>query len=110
MRARFAAMIQRRTVDTEDAHGNARVIWSDPEAVPVYGFAPGGSAEPRTVADERQTADLDMLSPSTYGLTGQDRVTFNGDLFEVIGAPQDYTTGPFGSRFGCVVKLRRITG
>lgn len=73
--------------------------------VAVYGWAPTQTVEP---SENRVESDLDLLIPTVWG-GPRDVVDIpNLGQFEVVGDPQDFSTGPFSSRFGAVVKLKRV--
>lgn len=72
-------------------------------SVAAYGWAPTSVAEP---SEDRVEADLDLFLPTLRGAP-RDVVDVNSVQYEVVGDPEDYNHGPFGSSFGCVVKLKR---
>jgi hypothetical protein len=73
-------------------------------AVDAYGWAPTQTSEPN---EDRVASDYDLFLPTVTG-GPRDVVDIPAvGRFEVVGNPQDWGSGPFGSRFGAVVKLKR---
>lgn len=94
-----------------DRYNNETASWPVVVDVPVYGWAPASEQEP---GGERRTAvvrDVDLFAPAGTVFAPRDRVALHGVVYEVVGHPQDYTTGPFLWRgAGVVVNLNRVEG
>lgn len=88
------------TPPLKDEDGNP--VLGTPRKV-IY-IAPGGSSEPNEVRVEH---DIDLGVPPDFTATPQDVVDLDGERFDVVGYPDDYTRSPWGFRPGKVVKLRR---
>jgi hypothetical protein len=92
-----------------DAHGNVVDGWATPTSVGVYGFDPGGSAEPLLPGQDRVVTTPTLYMPSTVAFGARDRVTVRGLLFEVDGETAVWRH-PNGTQRGNVATLRRVTG
>ncbi|GAA1891823.1 hypothetical protein [Williamsia serinedens] len=107
-----------------DDWGNETDSWADPVPQPVYGWgAPGrqDAAEPKVVGHDRVVVETELLVPSGFTCSPQDRVIldFDPDTWtedagipehDVLGEVESYDRGPFGWNPGGVVNLRRVTG
>lgn len=74
-------------------------------------FDPGNSGEPVTDWRSGRSEAPTLYLPATTdpaAITAADRVRVRGDLYEVVGRPQDWSTG--ARRFGLVAKLSRFGG
>lgn len=76
----------------------------DGTEVAAYGWAPTYVSESN---ENRSESDLDLLLPTLRGAP-RDVVDLPTGQYEVVGDPEDFTQGPFGSAFGVVVKLKRV--
>ncbi len=77
---------------------------ADGTSVDVFGWAPTQTLEPN---ETRVDVELDLFVPTALG-GPRDVVDIPAlGRFEVVGHPQDFSSGPFSSRFGAVVKLKR---
>lgn len=93
----------------KDSMGVPIVSYSASVDVSVYGWASPSADDvirPELSGVER---DLDLYAKVGFTLPG-DRVTVAGQLFTVIGYPEDYGTGPFGYRPGVRVNLKKVEG
>ena len=73
-------------------------------SVAVYGWAPTSVSEPD---EDRNEMSVDLFLPTATGAP-RDVVDLPIGQFEVVGHPETYAYGPFGSNLGAVVKLRRV--
>lgn len=67
--------------------------WADPVAVPVFGWATPGSDAEHEKHRTTVVRDLDVYCPTKFG-EPKDQVTVDGDLYDVVGYPEDYNHGP----------------
>lgn len=91
-----------------DGYGGFEPGWSPPEVVDVFGWAPAGSTEPKTVGENRVIVSIEVFAP--FPLQAKDKVTISGKLYDVIGEPEDWNHGPYGHQPGYVINLKRIDG
>lgn len=112
---RFRVGVRTLATDIEDAHGDPAITWSDPVDHPVYGWGPPGAGgsdhgEPKLAGHDRVIVDRELLAPPGFPAGPRDRVVFPDGEFDVLGYPEDYTSGPFGYMPGLVVNCRRVEG
>ena len=98
-----------------DAHGNPVDDWADPVAWLVHGVAPGASEEPRKPNRDLSEVLWTVYAPATGLVPGvRDQVLLpwvEGVWFDVNGAPDDWSKGPWQfPAAGVVVELRRAEG
>ena len=106
MRAFKQIGLLRHSSTGTDAHGNETDAWTPAETVDVYGWGPAyGSIE---TGNSRVVVGIDVFMPSNYGVTAQDRVVLDDVEYEVDGEVADYTNGPFTTKGGCVLRLKRV--
>ena len=91
---------------TEDDRGNEVPAWADPVPRRVYGWGAPQSNEPKVAGVESVVVTLELFSP-VFPVGDMDRIVVDGDTFDVVGDPEDYTHGPFGFEPGMVVNLTR---
>lgn len=72
-------------------------------AVPGCLFAPGPSAEQNTGANQVLT-DATIYGPAGMDILATDKVRARGELYEVVGTPQDWGSA------GMVIPIKRSTG
>lgn len=86
--------------------------WSAPSTVSVYAIYPGTPGEDYEAGRNPSLIPMFLLgSKDALGaVKARDRFTVNGDLFEVDGAIEDFTQGPFGWTPGVRVRLMRVEG
>lgn len=74
-------------------------------AVPGCLVAPGGSAEIGEGDGSRQVdTNATVYAPHGTQVASTDRLRVRGEVYEVVGAPQQWGTS------GVVISLRRVTG
>lgn len=94
---------------TEDSWGTKHSVWADPVEVEVFGWSP---PSPDTEIRDIGTGvrrDLDLYAPTGFARPG-DHVVIEGETYEVIGYPEDFTHGPFGFPAGYRINLQRVEG
>ncbi len=96
--------------DGVDAHNNPVAEWAEPVSFPVVGWSSPSSSEPKLAGHDRVTVDVELLAPDGFPAGPHDRVVLDGNTFEVVGYPEDYTHGPFWDPGMVVVNLRRVEG
>lgn len=78
--------------------------------IPVAGWAKPTSTEPKLAGHDRVIVDMELYAPQGE-LFHDDEVTIDGNTFQVIGEPENYSKSPFGFDPGLeVVNLRRTSG
>lgn len=106
VRAKKTIGLKRYSTTTTDAHGNDVPVWSSAEEVRVYGWAPAyGSIE---TGNSRVVVGIDVFMPSDHSISALDRVVINAAEYMVDGEVADYTNGPFSTKAGYVVRLKRV--
>ena len=98
---------------TGSGYGNTPAeSWSTPSTVSVYAIYPGTPGEDYEAGRNPSLIPMFLLgSKDALGaVKARDRFTVNGDLFEVDGAIEDFTQGPFGWTPGVRVRLMRVEG
>ena len=93
----------------EDAHGNPIEDWGPAVEVGIFGFDPGGSAEPLLPGYDRVITEPTLYAPEGVVFGARDKVTARGLLFEVVGDTAVWRH-PNGLRPGNVVNLKRVEG
>jgi len=96
----------------DDAHGNPVESWATAADVPVYAVAPGTPGEDYEVGRNPSTIPLMVYGPtaSLGSVAARSRVVWQGDTFEVNGAPEVYDYGPFSFAPGTCLRLMRVEG
>lgn len=95
----------------KDAHGNPVAQWAPPVLLSVHGWAPPtGDREPVEGNRNAVIRDLDVYAPAGTVVAPKDRITINGDRFEVVGHPEDYSHGPWRWQAGVRINLLRVEG
>lgn len=92
-----------------DAHGNPIDGWGPPVTQPVHGWA-GPSGEPSERGRDAITWDLDLYAPAGFVVGPRDHVVLLGETYDVDGDVEDFTHGPYQSRGGLRVSLKRSEG
>lgn len=96
-----------RAVTGQDNYGND--IYGETTSTVVGAFAPAGSSElvqgQDTVID-RPTVYL----PSGTDVSAVDAVQINGDRYQVVGTPNDWSSPFTGWAAGVEVRLEKVTG
>lgn len=96
----------------EDALGNEVESWADPLAKKFVTWNAPRTSEPKLAGHNRDVVEVEMIVLPDFGVvSSRDRMVVDGDTFEVIGLPEDYTKNPFRSDFGCyVLNLKAVSG
>lgn len=98
-----------KTEDAEDSWGTKHPVWADPIEVEVFGWSPPSpDTEIRDIGSGVRR-DLDLYAPTGFARPG-DHVVIEGETYEVIGYPEDFTHGPFGFPAGYRINLQRVEG
>ena len=106
----YVLQFVRRVVGAVDNMGNPAESWDTPTDWVVHGWRPGPSLESVQQGREPSNVALTVYAP-TAPFTGRDRVQVAGELFDVVGDPMDWTTGPFANPVaGFEVQLKRMEG
>lgn len=98
------------TEGVKDAHGNPVESWGPPRELSVFAVYPTSSTEPDNA--NRTTlvsTGLSVLAPPME-IDPRDRFVWQGETWEVVGWPKDWTHGPFGWTPGIEISLRRTEG
>nr|WP_279754956.1 hypothetical protein [Rothia sp. RSM42] len=85
-------------------------MWADPTEVAVYGWAPASADQLMRDLDTGIRRDCDLYAPEPFASPG-DRILLPGaGTFEVVGHPEDYSTGPFGFKNAVRINLLQVEG
>ncbi|NIL86518.1 hypothetical protein RhoFasGS6_03922 [Rhodococcus fascians] len=107
----FTVQLHTAIDSARDAHNNAVRSYAAPTEHKVFGWSVPSSSEPSIPGQSNRVIhDLELLAPEGLPATAHDRMTVDGNLYDVQGDPADFNHGPFGFRPGIVVKLKRVTG
>lgn len=96
-------------------YGRDVPTWTPPkdqpgDSHPVMGWASPSSTEPKLAGHDRVVVEVELYVPPDFQVGPHDVIDLNGDQYEAIGYPEDYTGSPFGFPGGRVVNLRRVEG
>lgn len=98
--------------DVADDWGDPEPSWANPITRTVYGWASPSLTE--TVDAGRNPTEIALEVYASTASLGDvhegDRMTVNGELYEVDGGAQNYDFGPFGFAPGVRVNLKRVEG
>lgn len=95
----------------ENEHGNEVDTYGAPIDVPAHGWAPPtASSEPLESGRNAVVRDLDVYLPDGSAFGPHDRAVVAGVPYDVVGYPEDFTTGPFGFSAGWRLSLKRVEG
>jgi len=108
----FTVGVSAYTEGADDAHGNPVVTYATAVDVAVYAVAPGTPGEDYEVGRNPATIPLMVYGPtaSLGSVAARSRVIWQGDTFEVDGAPEVYDYGPFSFAPGTRLRLMRVEG
>ena len=95
-----------------DAHNNPVHEWVlDPNPVHVHYVAPGPADESLQPGSNPTEIALNVGAPPGVHVAARDRVVWQGEQYEVVGEPMDWTKGPWPNpAAGVVFELRRTEG
>lgn len=104
--------VRRYEAGATDAYGNAADGLSAPQAWSVRGIAPGAMSEPYEATRDASSVVWTVYADKSGDVPGvRDVVVLDGDEFNVIGEPRDWTRGPYPNpTAGVVVELGRVEG
>lgn len=84
------------TVGEPNPFGYVEVGYSDPELVPVHGYAPGPSVEAMAAGRTSTEVAWTVYAPAGTNISAHDFVTLHdGVEYEVDGPARDYTFAPW---------------
>ena len=96
---------------TRDAHNNPIESYAAAEPVAVHWIAPAGVGESVMGGRRHAEAVLQVGAPAGTVIGARDRVTIDGEHWQVVGSTQDYTRGPWSMPFaGVVFELKQDRG
>lgn len=79
--------------------------------LPVYGWSPPDSSEPKLAGHEREVVDLELYVPPSFPeVTHRDQVRIRGEVFAAVGSIERLDGNPFIWNPGGVVNLRKVVG
>lgn len=107
--AALPIQVQSYTTGAKDAYGRPTKTWTAPRDEKAYAFDPGGSFEPFYPGREKVVTTPTIFAPYSLEVTAQDRITVEGDLYEVSGDPS-YWKSPAGKKLGVTVPLKKVAG
>ena len=90
-----------------DTRNNPTTTWGAPVERVAYGWAPASSTEPVTGGTSTLVVERDLFAP-TFPVDPRDEFVITGTRYSVVGDPGDFDHGPFGTKLGMVVRLRRV--
>jgi hypothetical protein len=100
-----------------DGYGCTIPVYTPPRESPgivekVYGWVVSSSTEPHVDAGRSDlvVTDVELFASPDFQVSAYDLIDLPDGQYEVMGQPEDYTRGPFGSALGVLVKLRRVEG
>lgn len=108
---RFTVVHEPYDASAEDSQGNPKPGWGAPVERKVVTIYPYGSDTDSLIRDEQsgEVWHLNVLTLDRWGGL-HDRVTVDGEVYDVVGAPDDFTKHPWGFH-GCYrLKLRAVMG
>jgi hypothetical protein len=79
--------------------------------VKVYGWAVTTTREPSAPGPSPHNmvvTEVDLFAPPGFTIAPHDVVDLPDGQYEVIGDPQTFQQGPFGSTLGTVVALKKV--
>ncbi|QIS08214.1 hypothetical protein [Nocardia arthritidis] len=95
-------------------NGRPKPEWIDRGMKPVIGWNPPDSRPggDKFAGPNRVVVELELLAPPDFGPVGHlDKIILpDGKERLVIGAPEDYGTGPFDFHPGMIINLRLTQG
>jgi head-tail adaptor len=98
-----------RAGTTADRYGNAALDWSDPEEHTVAGCVIQPAAGPESLSLGADTVEhrWTLDAPDGADITALDRVSYNGELFELDGYVQRWES-PTGALAHAQALLKRV--
>ncbi len=98
-----------------DRYNSVIPTYSPPKDEPgtrlkVYGWTVRSSTEPPSPGPSSHNivvTEVDLFAPADFPIGPYDLVDLPDGQYEVIGEPEDFQHGPFGSKLGVLVKLRK---
>lgn len=108
--------VHTHSVGERDRYNVPVPIYTPPRDQPgyqlrVYGWATKASTEPTSVGPSPHNlvvTEVDLLAPRDFPVGPYDLIDLPDGQYEVIGEPEDFVNGPFGSRLGVLVKLKKV--
>ena len=106
----YVLQVTRRIAGATDALGNPAETQGPPFPWLVHGYQPGASLESVQRGREPSSVSLTVYAPDAP-FTGGDWVVVDGEMFDVVGDPMDWTNGPWVNPVaGFEVQLKRQEG
>lgn len=90
-----------------DTRNNPTTTWGAPVDRAAYGWGAPSANEPVSGSTSTLVVEKELLAP-TFPIDHRDELVVEGQRYMVVGDPGDFDHGPFGTRLGMVVKLRRV--
>lgn len=96
----------------DDGRGNPVASWAAAVSKPAYAIYPGTPGEDYEPGRNPSKIPMFVLgSKDALGtVQARDRIVIGSDTFDVDGAPEDFTLGPFGFEPGVRIRLMRVEG
>lgn len=91
-----------------DPHGNEVDDYADPVEKKVFGWEPPRSSEPALAGHDRLVVDIKLYAPRSIGVREHDQFLLDGELFDVIGLPEDPNNNSWWSPGLVTVNLHRV--
>lgn len=112
-RRRIVALAGRRPVRATEKNPHGYLPYDDvtPFALPVFGMAPGPSAESAQAGRDTSRIAWTLYCPPGVILDGTEEIQVDGEWLEVDGESRDWTRGPWPNPVaGVVVELLKRKG
>lgn len=88
--------------------------WSAPVVKKFITLKSQYSSEPKLAGHDRDVVEVEMLVYPGFGtVRARDRMSVDGQKYEVIGAPEDFTKSPFEGPMSLahfVINLKAVNG
>lgn len=97
------------TEGTADAYGDPTLSTSDTRTVCWVDRRSSKDNTEDSGAENWLTANSDLYLPAGTDVTGNDRVTVGGDLFEIIGPPYQHVHPLTTTPIYVIAKIRRVS-
>ena len=106
---RFPVLHEAFVAGAEDAQGVPVGAWAEPVTRQVITVYPVDATD--LIRDEQSGMmwHLNMLTLTAW-THNKDRITYKGEVYTVVGEPDDYTAHPWGFHGGYRTRLRAVRG
>jgi hypothetical protein len=109
VRSLFPIGIKRYQAGEPDPFGNPRAGYAPVADLLVYGHAPIGTMEQLADRDDATTT-LFVFAPTGTTVASNDVIVVNDLDYEMVGAVEEFSHGPYGAPGGVRFMIRRTEG